>query len=233
MVTWDTEPTFRDGLRSATMPRPGLIPIDAEWSRASGQALAEAQQRMLRDVSRPLVAQREHAASLQPAFASFGVAIRERLAAPLRCAAGRGVGNSAWDMAAVDRDAGSTSMFDWLFTLVAYAVAHPAIDLVVRAHPSETNVADDLKSRTPVGAEILRRFAPLPANIKRVDGLESDRFVRAGGHGRVVTVYTSRIGLEFALGIGVCGYQSRKRSRSRRGQQLSCSATNSDCVKHF
>ncbi len=48
--------------------------------------------------------------------------------------------NSAWDVAVADRDIGFSSMFDWLFALVEYASAHPTIDLVVRAHPSETNV---------------------------------------------------------------------------------------------
>ena len=45
--------------------------------------------------------------------------------------------NSAWDTAVLDRDVAFENMFAWLEAIVAEARRHPAVDVVIRAHPAE------------------------------------------------------------------------------------------------
>src|SRR5207248_3033289 len=77
---------------------------------------------------------------------------------------------------------------------------HPAIDLVVRAHPAEVNVPADLRSRTPVAAEIRSRYSQLPGNVVLVEGDSAVSSYALASMARVATVYSSRIGLEIAIG---------------------------------
>jgi hypothetical protein len=71
--------------------------------------------------------------------------------------------------------------------------------LVVRAHPAEKNVPLELRSRTPVGAEIKRRFQPLPNNIKLIEGDNPISSYTLAEMAQVNMVYASRFGLEIAL----------------------------------
>src|SRR2546426_2443095 len=175
------------------------IPIDDAWSEASRQCLASAQVEELRDFLRRWARSEITPYPYNPAPLEDLTSIRSQL--ELRPGAPMAVAftNCAWDMAVVDRDVGFSSMFDWLFALVEYAVAHSGIDLVVRAHPSETNVSSDLQSRTPAGSEILKRYGPLPGNIKLVGGQSPISSYALADMAHVVILYASRIGLEVAL----------------------------------
>ena len=102
-------------------------------------------------------------------------------------------------MAAVDRDVGFGSMFEWLFALVDYALAHPEVDLVVRAHPAEVNVPRDLQSRTPVVAEIRKRYGTLPANIALLEGNTAVSSYVLAEMAQAPIMYATRLGLEMAL----------------------------------
>ena len=199
VVTWDTEPSHPDGLVFSHNHPAVEIPIDDAWSEASRQCLASAQVEELRDFLRRWARSEITPYPYNPAPLEDLTSIRSQLAwrpgAPMVVA----FTNCAWDMAVVDRDVGFTSMFDWLFALVEYAVAHSGIDLVVRAHPSETRASPDLRSRTPVGSEILKRYGPLPGNIKLVGGQSPISSYALADMARVVILYASRIGLEVAL----------------------------------
>ena len=107
--------------------------------------------------------------------------------------------NISWDMAVVGRDIGFESMYGWVFALVDYAVAHPEVDVVVRAHPAEKKVPADLQSRTLVATEIKKRFEPLPSNVRLVEGDNPISSYTLGEMAQVAMVYTSTLGLEFAL----------------------------------
>ena len=198
VVTWDTEPTYADGLVFSHNDAAPLLPLDEAWTAAAGQPLTGDQGRALHEFLDGW-ARGDTPHSYNPAPLDDRDIIRRRLGlrpgAPLVAA----FTNSAWDMAAVDRDVGFASMFEWLFALTDYAVAHPEIDLVVRAHPSEANVSPDLRSRTPVGPEILKRFSRLPDNITLVEGSSPVSSYALAEMAQVVMTYASRIGLEVAV----------------------------------
>ncbi len=199
VVTWDTEPTHADGLVFSHNDSAVLIPLDDVWRNASRCPLTTDQTHALHEFLRRWARSEITPYPYNPAPLEDHHSIRReiglRAGAPLVVA----FANSAWDMAAVDRDVGFESMFDWLFALVDYATEHPEIDLVVRAHPSETNVSPDLRSRTPVGAEISRRHGPLPSNIRLVAGTSRVSSYALADMAHVVSVYASRIGLEVAV----------------------------------
>ena len=71
--------------------------------------------------------------------------------------------------------------------------------MVVRAHPGEKKVPPELRSRTPVGAEVRKRFHPLPSNIRIVEGDNPISSYTLAGMAQVNMVYASRFGLELAL----------------------------------
>ena len=199
VVTWDTEPTHADGLVFSHNDSAVLIPLDNAWRTVSHCPLTDDQKRALQEFLRRWERSEITPYPYNPEPLEDHDSIRCELglrpSAPLVVA----FANSAWDMAAVDRDVGFGSMFEWLFALVDYATAHPEIDLVIRAHPSETNVSPDLRSRTPVGEEIVRRHGPLPSSIRVVEGTSRISSYALADMAHVVSVYASRIGLEVAV----------------------------------
>ena len=199
IVTWDTEPSYADGLVFSHNDTAVTIPLDEAWRDASRQRLTDPQVHVLNEFIGRWARSEITPFPYNPAPLEDAASIRARLRlrrdAPLVVV----FTNSAWDMAAVDRDVGFSSMFDWLFALVEYGVAHPEIDLVIRAHPSETNVPPDLRSRTPVGPEIMKRYGPLPKHVTLVDGSSPLSSYTLAEMAQVVMVYASRIGLEVAL----------------------------------
>ena len=198
VVTWDTEPTYADGLVFSHNEAAPLLPLDDAWKTAAQERLSVDQiqcaARVPRRAGRGATRRNATIPRRWRIAMSFG-ATWLRPGAPLIVA----FTNSAWDMAAVDRDVGFASMFEWLFALVEYGVAHPEIDLVVRAHPAEMNAAPDLRSRTPVGPEILARFGGLPGNITLVEGASPVSSYALAEMAQVVMTYASRIGLEVAV----------------------------------
>ena len=199
VVTWDTEPSYPDGLVFSHNHAAVDIPLDEAWSDASRQRLTVAEVQELREFLRRWARSEITPFPYNPEPLDDQASVRSRLGLRPDTPMVVAFANSAWDMAVVDRDVGFSSMFDWLFALAEYAAAHPQIDLVVRAHPAETNVPAGLESRTPVGAEILKRFSPLPGNIKLVDGNSPVSSYALADMARVVMAYSSRIGLEVAL----------------------------------
>jgi len=200
VVTWDTEPSFPDGLVFSHDEPAVQIPLDAAWDAVKREPLTPAERdRLLEFLGRWSRSDGTpfpyNPAPLDDQLA-IGTALGLRPGARLVAA----FANSAWDMAVVDRDVGFTHMFDWLFTLVEYAAAHPEVDVVIRAHPAEVKVPAGLQSRTPVVAELRRRFAEMPGNVALVDGHSAISSYALAGMADVATVYSSRFGLELAIG---------------------------------
>lgn len=199
VVTWDTEPTFPDGLVFSHNDAAPLLPLDDAWKSTARQPLTGDQTHTLHEFLGRWARGEIRPHPYDPAPLEDHESIRRRLGLRPRVPLIVAFTNSAWDMAAVDRDVGFASMFEWLFALIEYAEAHPEIDLVVRAHPSETNTSPDLQSRTPVGPEILRRHRHLPANITLVEGASPVSSYLLAEMAQVVMTYASRIGLEVAV----------------------------------
>jgi hypothetical protein len=199
VVTWDTELSHPDGLVFSHNQAAAILPLDEAWGEASGQPLRPAQVQELNEFLRRWARSENTPFPYNPAPLEDRASIASGLGLRPGSSMVLAFTNSAWDVAVADRDIGFPSMFEWLFALVEYASAHPKIDLVVRAHPSETNVPPDLQSRTPVGKEILKRYGPLPGNIKLVDGTSPISSYALAEMAQVVMLYTSRIGLELAV----------------------------------
>lgn len=188
VVTWDTEPTHPDALVFSHGGEAAVVPLDDRWEDARRQPLTDAQRAELR--------------AFAAQWASAHHPTRSQLPAGLRGDAPLVVAfsNSAWDMAAVDRDVAFTSMFDWLDAVVHAARRHPGVDVVIRAHPAERKGTPDLWSRTPVPATLRARHAALPPNLHLVDAAAPVDTYALLARATVAMVYSSRIGLEAALG---------------------------------
>ncbi|MGE0393654.1 MAG: hypothetical protein AB7P67_08815, partial [Vicinamibacterales bacterium] len=184
----DTEPTHPDGLVFSHGGEAVVVPLDDAWEDARQQPLTGAQ----REALRAFAAQ----------WASAHHPARGRLPAGLRDGARLVVAfsNAAWDMAAVDRDVAFAGMFAWLDAVVDAARRHPDVDVVVRAHPAERQGTPDLWSRTPVPATLRARHAALPANLHLVEATDAVDTYALLARATVAMIYSSRIGLEAALG---------------------------------
>lgn len=198
-VSWDLEDSHPDGLVFSHDGPAVELPLDDAWPGASAAPLAADQREALATFARRWSRSEDTPFPYNRAPVEDRAAIRTSLGlrpdAPLIVA----FANSAWDMAAVDRDVGFGSMFEWLFALVDYAMAHPEVDLVVRAHPAEVNVPRDLQSRTPVVSEIRKRYGALPARIALVEGNASVSSYVLAEMAQAPIMYATRLGLEMAL----------------------------------
>jgi hypothetical protein len=163
------------------------VPLEDVWPQAQQQPLTATERDALQ-VFRGHWATRHHP-------------VRGELPSGLRDGARSVVvfSNSAWDMAAVDRNVGFGSMFDWLDAVVDAARRHPDVDVVVRAHPAERAGTPDLWSRTPVPETLRARSGPIPANVHLVEATAAVDTYALLARATVVMVYSSRIGLEAAL----------------------------------
>ena len=199
VVTWDGVATRPDGLMFSHNHPATEIPLEDAWKETANESLPAPQidelEAFLSEWSRSRNTPFPY--NLNPV--EDQTLIRSELGfrsgVPLIAA----FTNTSWDIAVIDRDAGFESMFDWIFSLVEYALNHPEIDLAVRAHPAEKKVPIDLRSRTPVGPEIRKRFQPLPSNIKIIEGDNPISSYSLAKMAQVNMVYASRFGLEIAL----------------------------------
>jgi hypothetical protein len=199
VVSWDLENSHSDGLVFSHDEPAVLLPLDAAWAQVRGETLSAEARTELQAFLRRWARSENTPFAYNPQPVEDRARIRRELGlrpdAPLIVA----FANAAWDMAAVDRDAGFASMFDWLFALVDYALAHSDVDLVVRAHPAEVNVPSDLKSRTPVVAELRRRFPNLPNRIVLLEGDTAISSYALAEIAQVPMMYATRLGLEMAV----------------------------------
>ena len=108
--------------------------------------------------------------------------------------------NVNWDSSSIERDLAFSGLYDWIFNVVNYARKRPDMDFVIRAHPAERLLPDERKlTTTPINEEVERLCAPVPSNVKLVDGADPLPSNVLGALSDVVIVYTSTLGMEFAL----------------------------------
>ena len=199
VVTWDSTPWYPNGLLFNHNSPAVDVHLDDLWAEVSGQKLTDSQvyelNEFLRRWSRSEITPFPY--NLTPI--EDEQAIRHQLGLRPRSSIVVAFTNTSWDMAVVDRDVGFESMYDWIFALVEYAIGHPEVDLVVRAHPAEKKVPACLQSRTLVATEIRKRYTPLPSNIKIIEGDSPISSYTLGKMAQVAMIYTTRLGLELAL----------------------------------
>ena len=199
VVTWDTEPSFADGLVFSHGEPAVQVPLDEAWATTKDVELTEAERAEVRQYLGRWSRSDGTPFPYNPSPLDDEAGIRTTLGLRPGARLITAFSNSAWDMAVVDRDVAFAHMFDWLFTLVDYARQHPEADVVVRAHPAEVKVPEDLRSRTPVCDELRARCAPLPPNLALVDGGSALSSYVLAGMADVAMVYSSRFGLELAM----------------------------------
>lgn len=198
-VTWDGAATRPDALMFSHDRLATEIPLDDAWKEAADVPLSARQiaelDAFLADWSRS----RNTPFPYNPDPVEDEALIRSELGLRSGVPIVAAFTNTSWDIAVIDRDVGFDSMFAWLFSLIEYAVEHPEIFLVVRAHPAEKKVPAELQSRTPVGAELRKRFQPLPVNVKIVEADNPISSYTLAKMAQVNMVYASRFGLELAV----------------------------------
>lgn len=199
MVTWDTEPAHPDGLIFSHNEAAAERPLDDVWREVRDEPLTEAEDAALDAYLSRWSRSEDTPFAYNPMPVSDSASIREMLGLRPGARLLAAFTNTAWDMKAVDRDAGFDSMFHWVFTLVEHAAARPELDLVIRAHPAEVLGTPDQHSRTPIVAETLRRFPQMPSNVKLVAPESPIDSYALAAMASAPMVYSSRIGLEIAV----------------------------------
>lgn len=106
--------------------------------------------------------------------------------------------NVEWDSTAMI-DSGFSSMLHWIQDAIDYCAIHTDYQLIVRAHPGELKVPDDLKTRYPICDRIYAANPVLPSNVRLLGPLEEVNSYALGEVADVVMVYSSTMGIEFAL----------------------------------
>ncbi len=103
--------------------------------------------------------------------------------------------NVSWDTAVTLRDIGFKDIYEWLETVVAWALEHHDVTVDIRVHPGEMRVRG-FESEDSLADYVRARFPDLPHRIA-VYGPESpvDSYALIDSADAVV-VYTSTIGLE-------------------------------------
>lgn len=107
--------------------------------------------------------------------------------------------NVEWDSTAMGLNGPYKSMHDWIFSMIDFAINNTEFDLVVRAHPGELKVPYNLRTNTPICDVVRKKFCILPSNIHLVDPTDDISSYTLAAISEVVMVYTSTLGIEFAL----------------------------------
>jgi hypothetical protein len=199
VVTWDTSALYPNGLEFNHNKPASEVHLDDVWAEASRQNLSDNQAKEIDEFMRRWSRSEITPFPYNPKPLEDERLIRQQLGLRPHSHTVVAFTNTSWDMAVVDRDIGFESMYDWIFSLVHYAIIHPEIDLIVRAHPAEKRVPPALQSRTLVVAEIKKRYEPLPSNIKLIEGDNPISSYTLAEMAQVIMLYTSTLGLELAL----------------------------------
>jgi hypothetical protein len=106
--------------------------------------------------------------------------------------------NVVWDSAAFERDTLFTNQYVWITEIIEFARANPDLKVAVRIHPAEVNTLYN-KTREKFSDFLTNSGLLIPSNvvvIRPEDRRNSYGLMRKA---KVVTAYTSSIGLEAAL----------------------------------
>lgn len=141
------------------------------WARAQTQELSPAEdlavEQFLQELPQHAYRQLKPVARATPEQlrAKFGIAAGARVAVAFT--------NVTWDLATAGRDVGFSGVRDWLFETIRALRAHPAVHLIVRAHPAEASVLtrerilDQLTTEWPDSLAGVTLLAPEDATAAR------------------------------------------------------------------
>jgi len=107
--------------------------------------------------------------------------------------------NVEWDSTAMGQDLPYSDMFHWVKSMVDLAILNQDIDLVIRAHPGELKVPIHLQTQSLICDRVLDEFHNLPVNVKLITPEADISSYALSSISNIVMVYTSTLGLEFAL----------------------------------
>lgn len=163
--------------------------IDELWNqRGAVQPTAEERERVLESIGGRL------SGTDAGHWSSFRFDREERASAGSRCRLAVFT-NVSWDTAVTLRDIGFTDIYEWLDTIVAWALEHDDVQVDIRVHPGEIRVRG-FESEDALADYVRERFPELPERIL-AHGPESriDSYALIDAADAVL-VYTSTIGLE-------------------------------------
>jgi len=107
--------------------------------------------------------------------------------------------NITWDTAALRRDRAFSSMMDWIKTFVHSVSQNNNILLLIRSHPAEDKVPREFRTMTTVRDGLLEEYGDLPENVCVIPGASDISSYALCEISDINSVYTSTVGLEFAL----------------------------------
>lgn len=107
--------------------------------------------------------------------------------------------NVVWDTAVLGRDRAFGGLVDWVESFVQAARSRPDTLLLIRAHPAEDKVPEEVRTVSTVRQKLLSRIGELPANVHIVPGASEISSYRLSEISDANVVYTSTVGLEMAL----------------------------------
>lgn len=127
--------------------------------------------------------------------------------------------NVEWDSTAMGQDHAFLDMFHWVKSMVELAISNQDIDLIIRAHPGETKVPKQLQSQAKICDRLIDEFQTIPENVKLVKPDDNISSYILADISDVVMVYTSTLGLEFAL-MGIRSWVIAKSYYANKGFTL-------------
>jgi hypothetical protein len=107
--------------------------------------------------------------------------------------------NVEWDSTAMGQDLAYTDMFHWVKSMVELAIYDQDIDLIIRAHPGEVKVPKYLQTQSCICDRVIDEFCTIPDNVKLIKPEDNISSYTLSSISDIVMVYTSTLGLEFAL----------------------------------
>ncbi len=172
--------------------------VGQAWERASAQPLTAAEAKTLDDYLRQRETGQNLVVNYWPSVESRHEFIMQELGLNPNKPIVTLFTNILWDTAVYQSDCAFDGMFDWLESTIRQMNALPDLQLVIRIHPAEVRLPRQ-ETRERVLDRLRTTFPTLPANVVVVPPESSISSYILLDLSRVVTVYTSTMGLEAAL----------------------------------
>jgi hypothetical protein len=104
--------------------------------------------------------------------------------------------NIIWDANLIYPDNIFSNMLDWIFKTIDHFMARKDLQLIIRAHPGETNY--DRISNQRVKEEILKKYSNIPENIHIIGPEENISTYALADLSNSLLMYASKVGMEFS-----------------------------------
>ena len=198
-VTWDESPTFRDGFTFNRNTYANEIHLEDVWRDPRNQSISDEQLTQVRDYFGGWRTGRNARYQYHHDPITHRTQVVEDLALPTQSRIITFFSNLTWETSHLGRDVGFSHLIESVNFLVEYAKSHPDYTLIIRAHPAEVKVPDELKTVVPLEQLITMREPHLPDNIRIISGESSISSYTLARISDLRVVYTTTMGLEFAL----------------------------------